>query len=70
MTSNFVVVVHVLLPICCHIGSGKPYLRGFVEDMLSLCGLINGCENLSVVIIRIQSIIRSSLKQKYKSKMY
>ena len=27
MTPIFVVVVYVLLPICCHIGSGMPYLR-------------------------------------------
>ena len=26
MTPNFIVVVSVLLQICCHIGSGMPYL--------------------------------------------
>ena len=31
MTSNFVVVVSVLLPIRCHIGWGIPYLCIFVE---------------------------------------
>ena len=34
MTPNFVVVVSVLLPICCHIGSRVPYLCIFVEEML------------------------------------
>ena len=30
---NFVVVASVLLPICCHIGSGMPYLCIFVEEV-------------------------------------
>ena len=34
MTSTFLVVVNVLLPICCYIGSGMPYLRVFVEDIV------------------------------------
>ena len=38
MTSNFVVVVNVLLPICCHIGSGMPYLCIFVEEIVLLLG--------------------------------
>ena len=31
MTPNFVVVVSVLLQICCHIGSGMPYVCIFVD---------------------------------------
>ena len=36
MTPYFVVVVSVLLPICCHIGSGMVYLSIFVEDVVAL----------------------------------
>ena len=38
MTPDFVVVVDVLLQICCHIGSGMPYLRIFYEDSVELLG--------------------------------
>ena len=38
MTPNFVVVVSVLLPICCHIGSGMPYLYIFVGEVVMLLG--------------------------------
>ena len=38
MTPNFVVVVSVLLPISCHIGSGMPYTYIFVEDTVALLG--------------------------------
>ena len=31
MTPNFIIVVNVLLPICCHIGVGMPSLCIFVE---------------------------------------
>ena len=31
---NFVVVVNVLMPICCHIGSGMTNLQIFVEDIV------------------------------------
>ena len=37
---NFVVVVSVLLPICCHIGWGMPYLCIFVEEVVMLLGAI------------------------------
>ena len=52
MTSNFLVVVSVI--ICCHIGWGMPYLCIFVEEVVTLLGqlLIDGCEHLSVVRIR------------------
>ena len=40
MTPNFVVVVSVLLPICCHIGWGMPYLCIFVEEVVTLLGAI------------------------------
>ena len=40
MTPNFVVVVSVLLPICCHIGRGMPYLCIFVEEVVTLSGAI------------------------------
>ena len=40
MTPNFVAVVNVLLSICCHIGSGMPNLRIFVEDNVLLLGAI------------------------------
>ena len=35
---NFVAVVNVLLPICCHIGLGMPNLRIFVEYIVALLG--------------------------------
>ena len=38
MTPNAVVVVNVLLRIFCHIGSGMPYLRIFVEDIVASLG--------------------------------
>ena len=38
MTPNFAAVVSVLLPICCHIGSGMPYLCIFVEETDPLLG--------------------------------
>ena len=38
MTPYFVTIVNVLLPICCHIGSGMPNLRIFVEDIVTLSG--------------------------------
>ena len=40
MTHNFVVCVSVLLPICCHIGWGMPYLCIFVEEFVTLLGAI------------------------------
>ena len=56
MTPNFVVVIIVLLPICCHIGLGMPYLCIFVEEVVidQMQFLINGCEHQSVVKIRTQ----------------
>ena len=36
MTPNFVVFVSVLLPICCHIGWGMPYLFIFVDGVITL----------------------------------
>ena len=41
MTPNFIVVINVLLPICCHIDSGMPYLRIFVEDVFELLDVLN-----------------------------
>ena len=39
MTPNFVAVLNVLQPICCHIGSGMPNIRMiFVEDIVALLG--------------------------------
>ena len=46
MTPNFVVIVSVLLPIYCHIGSGVQYLCIFVEDVVDILG---GGLNLSIV---------------------
>ena len=44
MTSNFVVVVSVLLPIRCHIGWGMPYLCIFVEEVVTfLCVFTDKC---------------------------
>ena len=45
MTPNFVVFVSVLLPICCHIGWGMPYLRMFLKKLsrYKVQLLINGC---------------------------
>ena len=39
MKPNFVVFVSVLLPICCHIGWGMPYLCIF-EEIIALLGAI------------------------------
>ena len=51
MTPNVVVVVNVLLPICCHIGSGMPNMGTF---FVALLGAMTDkwFENLSVVRIR------------------
>ena len=35
MTANVVVVVSVLLPICCNIGSGMPYVLIFGEEIVA-----------------------------------
>ena len=35
---NFVVIVNVLPPVCCHIGSGMPNLRIVVEYIAALLG--------------------------------
>ena len=66
MTPNFVVAVNVLLPICCHIGSGMPYLLIFGEEIVAISGAItiNRWSNFSVVGIRKQAMTRSSLQQK------
>ena len=40
MTPNFVAVVSVLLPICCHIGLGMLYLYIFVREVVTLLGAI------------------------------
>ena len=40
MTPNFVIVVSVLLPICCHIGCGMAYLHIFVEEVVTKPGAI------------------------------
>ena len=40
MTSNFVVVISVLLPMCGHISWGMPYLCIFVEKVVMLLGAI------------------------------
>ena len=40
MTSNVLVGVSVLLPICCHIGWGMQYLCIFVEEVVTLLGAI------------------------------
>ena len=40
MTPNFAVVVNVLLPICCHIGTGMPYLLIFGERIVAISGAI------------------------------
>ena len=36
IATNFVVAVSVLQTICCHIGSGMPYLCIFVEEVVPL----------------------------------
>ena len=40
MTPNFVDVVSVLLPMCCHIGLRMPYMCIFVEEIGTLLGAI------------------------------
>ena len=52
MAPNFVVVVSVLLPICCHIDSGMPYMCIFVEEVVPLLGAMTDKWVLSVVGIR------------------
>ena len=41
MTPKCVVVISVLLPFCCHIGSGMPYLCIFVKELVPLLGAMN-----------------------------
>ena len=38
MAPNVAAIVSVLLPICCHIGSGMPYLCIFVEETVPILG--------------------------------
>ena len=54
MTPNFIVVVNVSLQICCHVGSGMPYVRIFGEHCLELLGAmtVQGFRNQIVVGIR------------------
>ena len=40
MRQNFVVFISVLLPICCHIGWGMPYLCIFAEEGVTLLDAI------------------------------
>ena len=40
VTPDFVVFVSVLLPICCHIDWGMPYLCIFNEEVVTLLGTI------------------------------
>ena len=40
MTPNCIVIIIILPPICCHIGSGMPDRRIFVEDVLALSGAL------------------------------
>ena len=49
MTPNFVVFVCVLLPICCYIGWGMPYLCIFVEEVFMLFGAITDKWELTLV---------------------
>ena len=54
MTLNSIDGFNVLLPICCHIDSGMPYLRELIEDVFALLGAmaIIGIRNKPVVGIR------------------
>ena len=49
LATNFIVVVIVLQPICCHIGSGMPYLCIFVEEVVPLSGAITDKWALTLV---------------------
>ena len=40
MPPNCVAFVSVVLPICCHVGSGMPYLCISVEEVVPLLGAI------------------------------
>ena len=40
VTPNFVVIVNVLFPICCHIGWDMQYLSIFAEEVVTLLGAI------------------------------
>ena len=64
MTPNYVVVVFLLLPISCHIGSGMPYLCILLNTLLRY-------QNLSYVRIRkvsndkvkvVAKIVKAKLK--------
>ena len=48
MTPDFVVDVNVLLPICCHIGSGMPYPLIFAEDIIALIGAMTDGRNKKI----------------------
>ena len=66
MTPNFVVVVSVLLPFCCHIDWGMPYLCIFLKKLLlyQVQLLINRCEHLSVVRIRLVKVAAKNINAK------
>ena len=69
MTPIFVVVVSVLLPICCHIGWGMPYLGIFVEEVVTSLGAFTDKWVLTPVFNRKKNLSNDQVKgcsKKYK----
>ena len=66
MTPNFVVVFHVLLPICCNIGSGMPYLLIFGEEIVALTGAIT--DKWVIKLFCGQNLITSNGQVKFAAK--
>ena len=58
MTPNAVAVVSVLLPFCCHIGWGMPYMCIFVEEVAMLLGAITHGK------MGVKTCLRSELEHK------
>ena len=61
-----VVCVSVLLPICCHIGSGMPYMGIFDEDVVTLLGAIT--DKLVLTLVCGQNLNISNDQVKFAAK--
>ena len=67
--SNFVLVASVLLPICCHIGWGMPYLCIFVKGVVTLFGAFTDKWVWTLVCGRNYNISNDQVKVEAKIKM-
>ena len=62
MAHNFVAFVSVLLPMCCHIGWGMPYLCIFVEEIIMFLDAITEKWAWTIVCGRNQNIGNDQVK--------